>query len=147
MPDIIWQFEHSVECNSNKSFAWAFWTDVSNWERLEGKAVEWIKLHGPFAVGTSGATKAPGQEPYTWKITQLDPERSATIEMPLDDAVFCNVMMMESIGADRTQIAQRLSLTGIKAADFAEGMRTFETNAPQGLAKLAKAIESVYNTV
>ncbi|WP_299530804.1 hypothetical protein [Ulvibacterium sp.] len=147
MHDIIWQFEHSVECNSHKSFAWAFWTDVSNWERLEGKAVEWIKLHGPFAIGTSGATKTPGQHPYTWTITQLEPERSATIEMPLDGAVFCNIIMMESMGPNRTQITQRLSLAGENAPDFAKGMRTFETSAPQGLKKLAKAIESAYNTV
>ncbi|WP_425234718.1 hypothetical protein [Ulvibacterium sp.] len=147
MGDTAWKFEHSVECNSDKSFAWAFWANVSNWQRLEGKAVEWIKLKGPFAVGTSGATKTPGQEPYIWKITQLDPEHSATIEMPLDGAVFCNVMIMESIGPNHTRITQRLSLTGIKAVDFAEGMQTFETSAPQGLAKLAKAIESVYNTV
>lgn len=147
MGDTAWQFEHSVECNSDKSFAWAFWTDVFNWERLEGKAVKWIKLKGPFAVGTSGATKTPSQDPFNWKITQLDPERSATIEMPLDGAVFCNVMIMESIHPNRTQITQRLSLTGKKAADFTEGMQTFETSAPQGLAKLAKAIESAYDAV
>lgn len=147
MSNAAWQFEHSVECNSDKSFAWAFWTDVSNWQRLEGKAVEWIKLNGPFTIGTSGATKTPGQNPYHWKITQLDPESSATIEMHLDGAVFYNVMIMESIGPDRIQITQRLSLTGVKAADFAEGMRTFETSAPQGLAKLTKAIESAYNEI
>ncbi len=147
MDDTAWQFEHSVECNSDKSFAWAFWTDVSNWERLEGNAVEWIKLEGPFAVGTSGATKTPGQDSYNWKITQLDPEHSATIEMPLDGAAFCNVMIMESIDSNRIQITQRLSLNGKKSADFAEGMQAFETSAPQGLAKLVKAIESAYDTI
>ncbi|WP_262696923.1 hypothetical protein [Ulvibacterium marinum] len=40
-----------------------------------------------------------------------------------------------------------MSLIGVKAADFAEGMRTFEASAPQGLAKLAKAIESAYNEI
>ncbi len=94
MGDTAWKFEHSVE---------------------------WVKLLGPFVVGTLGAAKTPGREPYAWKITQLDPEHSGTIEMPLDGAVFCNVMIMESIGPNRTRITQRLSLTGIKAIDFAEG--------------------------
>ncbi len=140
----VWQFEHSVECHSNKSFAWSFWTDVSNWERLEGKAVEWIKLDGTFAVGSSGATKTPGQDPHYWEITQLDPECSATIEMPLEGAVFHNVIRMESLGPDRTRITQLLGLTGTKALDFTEGMQMFETSAPQGLANLAKAIGSAY---
>ncbi|MCB0628253.1 MAG: hypothetical protein R2824_30380 [Saprospiraceae bacterium] len=139
-----WQFEHSVVCNASRSFAWSFWTDVSNWERLEGATVEWIKIDGPFAAGTLGATKSPGQDPQYWKITQLDLERSATIEVTLDGAVFKNRMVLESITQEQTRIIQRMSLAGEKAAGFAEGMRMFETSAPQGLGKLAKAIESAY---
>lgn len=141
MSNPAWQFEHSTDCNANNSFVWSFWTDVSNWERLEGKAVEWIRLEGPFVEGTSGATKMPGQDPQHWNITQLEPERSATIEMPLDGAVFYNVMAFESISPNQTRITQRMSLTGPKAPDFAKGMHAFEISAPQGLAKLASAIE------
>ena len=144
MNAIKWHFEHSVECNANRSFAWSFWIDVSNWERLEGKAVEWIRLEGPFVVGTSGVTKMPGQDPQHWKITQIDPERSATVEMPLDGAVFCSTITLESVSPDRTKITQRMSLNGEKAAELAKGMQIFEEHAPQGLAKLAKAIESAY---
>jgi len=142
MEDMVWHFEHSVECHSDKSFAWAFWTDVSNWERLEGNAVEWIRLQGPFAVGTSGTTKTPGQDPYVWEITYLEPERCAMIQMPLEGAVFYNTMIMESIGPRQTRIIQRLGLGGTKARDFIQGIQTFETSAPEGLAKLARSIES-----
>ncbi|MCE7995645.1 MAG: hypothetical protein HEP71_26945 [Roseivirga sp.] len=144
MNENVWQFEHSVECSAHKSFVWSFWTDVSNWERIEGKAVEWIKLDGPFAVDTAGATKLPDQAPTQWRITQLESESSATIEMPLDGAVFYNVMMFESVTSGRTLIIQRLSLEGPKASSFTKGMQMFETSAPQGLVKLAKAIESDY---
>ena len=144
MNETAWQFEHSVECNANKAFVWSFWTDVSNWERIEGKAVEWIKLNGPFVIGTSGVTKTPGRDPQYWKIAQLDPEHSATIEMSLEGAVFYNEMILESVSPDRTLITQRWSLAGPKASDLAEGMQMFEISAPQGLAKLAKTIESAY---
>ncbi len=142
-----WKFEHAVTCNANRSFVWSFWTDVSNWERLEGKAVEWITLQGHFEVGTSGVTKAPGQDPQQWKIVQLDPKHSATIEMHLDGAVFSNVMFFESVSPECTLIKQRMGLTGAKAPDFAKGMRIFEINAPQGLAKLAEAIEAAYKVL
>jgi len=26
----MWKFEHSVECQVAKDFAWRFWTDVTN---------------------------------------------------------------------------------------------------------------------
>lgn len=141
MSEAAWQFEHAVECKVNRSFVWSFWTDISNWERIEGKAVEWIKLHGPFALGTFGETKMPGQEPQRWKIAQIDPGHSATIEMAVAGALFHNEMILESISPDQTRIVQRMSLTGEKAPALAEGMKVFETSAPQGLAKLAKAIE------
>ncbi|MFS4449007.1 hypothetical protein [Maribacter sp. 2307UL18-2] len=147
MDETTWQFEHSVECDADRSFAWSFWTDVSNWERLEGKAVEWIELKGAFAVGTKGITKTAGQNPHYWEITQLDPERSATIEIPLDGATFYNVMRMESIDSGRTRIIQCLGLSGIKAQDFGESMQMFENSAPQGLEKLAKTIESAYKEI
>jgi len=144
MSEAAWQFEHAVECKVNRSFVWSFWTDVSNWEHIEGKAVEWIKLHGPFVLGTFGETKMPGQDPQKWKITQINPGRSATIEMAVAGALFHNEMILESISLNQTRIVQRMSLTGTKAQDLAEGMRVFETSAPHGLAKLAKAIDEAY---
>lgn len=146
MEEVAWQFQHSVECKAAKSFAWSFWTDVSNWERIEGKAVEWIKLHGPFALGTVGETKMPGQEPQKWRIGQIDPGHSATIEMTVAGAQFYSEMILESISPDQTRIIQRMSLAGDKAQDLAEGMRVFETSAPQGLARLARAIEVASGT-
>ena len=147
MNEPAWQFEHSVECNVNRAFVWSYWTDISNWERLEGKAVEWIRLEGPFVEGASGATKTPGQDPQHWQITRVEPQHTATIELPLDGAIFYNVLLLESISTDQTRIIQRLSLGGEKAADYAKGMQMFEESAPQGLAKLAEAIEVAYRDV
>ena len=53
-------------------------------------------------------------------------------------------MIFEIIDSEQTKINQRLFLKGIKAANFVEGMKLFEKTAPQGLAKLAKAIEAEY---
>ena len=139
-----WQFEHSVECNSERSFAWSFWTDVSNWEKLEGKAVEWIKINGAFMTGTSGSTKMPGQDAYNWTITQLDPQHFAIIEIELVGAIFSNKMVFKSLNPDFTRIIQRFSLNGKKAENYVNGMQMLETSAPQGLKKLALAIESAY---
>ncbi|SHG97916.1 hypothetical protein [Flagellimonas flava] len=144
MNKTIWEFEHSIECNSERSFVWSFWTDVSNWERLEGKAVEWIKIEGAFVQGASGSTKTPGKDAHNWTITQLEPQCFAVIEIPLEGAVFINKMEFVPIDSGRTRITQHFSLYGAKAVDFVEGIQMLETSAPLGLKKLVQAIESVY---
>ncbi len=146
MSEAAWQFEHTVTCKADRTFAWNFWTDVTNWERIEGQAIEWIRLDGPFATGTSGTTKAPGQPPHHWQIAECKVGHSARIEMKLDGAVFDNIMSFQSTEADETLITQRMELSGPKATTFTEGMKIFETTAPQGLTKLAKSIEAAYKS-
>ena len=138
----VWDFEHSVECQASRAFAWSFWTDVSNWKRIEGDAVEWIRLDGAFQAGAQGMTKSPCQEPRPWTITDMESESSATIEMPVNEAMFVNRMTFECRSSNRTRITQRLSLRGEVPADTLSGMKTFEATAPEGLAKLAAVIES-----
>lgn len=138
----VWQFEHSVECAAGRRAAWQFWTNVSNWERLEGDAVEWIRLDGEFAEGSRGVTKSPGQDVREWTISELDLNSSGTIRMQLGGAVFTNRMTFDSISNGRTRITQQMSLSGEGSDVLAEGMRAFEASAPQGLAKLAAAIEA-----
>ena len=140
MSTTAWEFEHSVQCDADRAFVWAFWTDVSNWERIEGEAVESIGMDGPFAVGGQGWTKSPGQKSRSWRISQLDFERSATIEMPIAGCLFYNRMNFDSLPNDRTLITQHLLIEGELPQDMLAGIRTFEATAPQGLAKLASAI-------
>ncbi len=135
------QFKHTVTCNAHKSSAWAFWTEVANWEKIEGDTVEWIRLNGPFAVGTKGMTKTPGQEPQHWSIVALETEEFATIEIELPGATLHNTMRFKSLTGDMTLITQSMRLSGPNALDFSEGMDMLKKSAPAGLAKLAKTIE------
>jgi hypothetical protein len=99
---------------------------------LRATAAESIHLDGAFAVGTHGTTKALGQAPRQWTISELDPYRSGTIEMVLDGAVFSNSMKFDSISNERSRITQRMALDGEGAHMLFEGIRAFEATAPQG---------------
>lgn len=138
----VWDFKHSVECEASRDFAWSFWTDVSNWERIEGQAVEWIRLEGPFRAGARGETKSPGQEPRHWTIVDVQAGFSATIAMKVHGATFLNQMNFESLLDNRTRITQRLSLHGEVPPEMLSLMQTFEATAPEGLAKMAAMIAS-----
>ena len=75
----------------------------------------------------------------------MSPADSATIEIALDGAFFDNVMNIDATGPNQTRITQTLRLRGPNAASFQAGMNMFESSAPQGLAKLASAIEEALN--
>jgi hypothetical protein len=134
-----WEFQYSVETAADPEFAWAFWTNVSNWRELE-PAVE-FELHGRFAAGTRGCTRMPGQEPRQWLIRAVDIGRSWTQEMSLPGASFMVTMQFEEVGNGRTRITQRLWLEGDGAELFLDGVRLFETTTPEGLRRIAATIE------
>ncbi len=144
MTQVVWEFKHSVTCHINKSLVWSFWTDVTNWQQIEGEAVEWIRLEGPFSKGTPGATKVVGQDPQHWRIQDVDEEKSATIAIPVADATLLNKMTFKENRNGDTLITQHFTLTGSTSPEVKEGIRMFESTAPQGLAKLARTIESTH---
>jgi len=64
---LLTEFEHSIECQVGRDFAWKFWTNVDNWAAVD-PAVEWAKLEGPFIAGTKGRTKPRGADPNEWEV-------------------------------------------------------------------------------
>jgi hypothetical protein len=126
----IWEFQYSIETEADREFAWLFWTNVSNWRELE-PGVE-FELDGPFAAGTRGRTRMPGQEPWHWLIRAVDPGRSWTQQMLLPGASFMVTMQFEEVVKGRTRMTQRLWLEGERAEAFLDGVRLFETTTPEG---------------
>src|SRR4051794_41953019 len=82
MDDVAYQVEHSVDAAVSPAFAWDWRTDVGNWDDPPAQ----FQLDGPFATGSWGTTRLPGQEPLRWQIRDVRPGRSFTIEMQLDRA-------------------------------------------------------------
>jgi len=134
-----WEFQCSVETDAHPEFAWLFWTNVSNWRELE-PGVE-FELDGPFAAGTRGRTRMPGENPRHWLIRAVDPGRSWTQEMSLPGASFMVSMRFEEVGKGRTRITQRLWMEGGCSDALLDGVRLFETTTPDGLKRIAAIIE------
>ncbi|PHN04113.1 SRPBCC family protein [Flavilitoribacter nigricans] len=142
MENTVWEFQHAVTCQASCAQIWSFLTDVTNWERLEGTTVNWIRIYGPFDTGTNGETKMPGKMPQRWVIGPVEEERLMVIEVPLEGAVFYNRTELESLEEGKTRILRTMSLAGPNAAGMTDGMQAFEQNAPLGLAKMAREIEA-----
>ena len=136
----VWEFQCSIETAAEPQFAWQFWTNIDHWRALE-PGVE-FELDGPFAPGAIGRTIVPGQEPRNWSIRRVDPGRSWTQEIALPRASLMVSMQFEELPERRTRITQRLWLEGEGAEAFLDGVRMFETTTPDGLKRIARAIEA-----
>jgi hypothetical protein len=131
-----WEFQHTVDCNTTRRFAWSYWTNIANWNDPPAS----FDLDGPFDVGSRLTTTLPDQ---TWHsvIRDLKAGREATIEMQLSDAILSFHWTFEELSQGRTRITQRLVLSGANANSFVAGASKLEQTAPEGMKKLAAAIE------
>ena len=135
MNERVWTFEHSVECAASRNFAWAYWTNIANWNDPPAK----FELDGPFAVGSQLTTTLPDQTLYCL-IRYLEPGCAATIEMQLPDGVVSFHWTFEDLLETRSRITQRLVLSTASSSLVAQA-RVLEQTVPQGMSKLIASIE------
>jgi len=123
MGEPAWEFQHSIECNAPRRFAWGYWTNVVNWNDPPAK----FHLDGPFEAGSRLTTTFPDQ---TWHsiIRDVDPGREAIIEMQLPDAVLSFHWRFEDLSEERIRITQRVALRGANARSFVAQVSVFQQN-------------------
>jgi hypothetical protein len=141
MTDIAWEMTQRVRTVASLAFAWNYWTTVSNWD--DPPAV--FELHGPFQAGSLGITRIPGQAPIEWRIQEVDPPNTATIAMPLTEAVLLFEWRFDGLPDRRTQISQSIRLVGDGAnAYVAQVSSVFAATLPGGMNKIARAITNAH---
>jgi hypothetical protein len=134
---IAWEIEHSVETDASQTVAWSFWTNVANWSDPPAE----FELDGPFAFGSCGTTRMPGQPPMHWIIREVQARHTATIEGQIDGAIFSCQWRFEAIADGRTRLTQRLELRGENAAALVtEVDAAFRPNIAAGMQKIAAAM-------
>jgi hypothetical protein len=143
MSKIGWEMSHSVETNASPVFAWDFWTNIANWADPPAK----FELDGPFADGSRGTTRLPGQEPLHWFIREVSPYNAATIEMQLKGAALLFDWRFVKLADGRTKLTQRVALTGVNADVYLSQVKsTFPARLPEGMNKLAAAMANAYSS-
>jgi hypothetical protein len=137
MTNIACQLEHSVEAAVTPSFAWNWRTDIKNWDDPPAQ----FQLDGPFAKGSWGTTRLPGQEPMRWQIRDVRPGTSFIIDMPLDRAVLSFEWVFDTISNRRTRITQRIVLSGDNASAYADQVRVgFGSTLSDGMKRIVDAL-------
>ncbi len=137
MLPVPWEMTHSVETNASLAFAWDYWTNIANWDDPPAE----FELDGPFAAGSRGVTRLPGQGPLHWVIREVTPLNATTIEMSLDGAALSFEWRFVGLADGRTRLTQRIVLKGEKADMYLSQVKAaFAVNLPDGMKKLATAM-------
>jgi hypothetical protein len=137
MATVPWEITHSVETDASPAFAWHYWTNIANWDDPPAE----FELDGPFAAGSRGRTRLPGQEPLPWLIREVTPPNAATIEMSLDGATLSFEWRFVGLADGRTRLTQRIVLNGQKADLYLSQVKAaFAANLPDGMKRIATAM-------
>jgi hypothetical protein len=143
MSGVAWETEHSVETTAASAFAWAYMSDVRNRDDPPAQ----FTLDGPFVSGGQGTTQMPGQLARHWKLREVTPMESYTIEFPLDSATMSFEWRFIGLPDGRTRLTQHISLEGENASAFvADVQQAFALSLEQEMKKIAMAIDKAYAT-
>jgi uncharacterized protein YndB with AHSA1/START domain len=135
---MIWEAKHSVIADVDRTTVWAWHSNVDNWVRLEGNAVESITVDGPFQAGTHITTKMPGQEPYSSTLIVVEPPRHTVIEMKLSEAVLRFEWTFEELAEKQTRLTQHVMLEGPNAEAYVPLMEQhIAPNMGKGMERIA----------
>ena len=109
---------------------------MSNWDDPPNEFV----LEGPFAAGSVGTTRMPGQAPVQWRIRDVVPGACATIEIELDRATVAFRWRFEAMSDRRTKLVQRITLEGKNAAAYVGHLDAAFGTLPEGMMRIAAAM-------
>ena len=138
MSDAAWEIAHSVETTASPVFAWAHLTNVANWDDPPAE----FELDGPFAVGSCGTTRMPGQEPRHWRLREVNPMKSYVLEAPLERAVMSFEWRFDGLADGGTRLTQHIVLKGENAAAYvAQFQAAFASSLAAGMTRIAEALE------
>jgi polyketide cyclase/dehydrase/lipid transport protein len=141
MNNVAWQTEHSVEAIASPPFAWAYMTDVANWDDPPAQ----FRLEEPFATGGRGTTEMPGQPARHWHLRDVKPIESYTIEFPLAGAMLSFAWRFSEIPEHRTRLTQRVTLEGENASEYlADIQQAFRSSLAPGMNKIVAAMNQAY---
>ena len=118
-------------------------SNVANWDDPPARFV----LEGSFTDGSYGTTQMPGQSPQPWKLRDVVPRQSYTVEFPLDGAVIYFKWYFAAISDERTGLTQRIILEGANAATYLSVVQqSFALSLKAGMERIAASIGAAYKS-
>jgi hypothetical protein len=111
----MWAHEHTAETATGPEAIWRVLRDLDQWPTWD-TSMEWVRLQGPFQVGSPVTMKPLGQDPITSVIVEASDNRRYADQTDLGDVTLRFSHTLEPLAGGGTRVSHRLQITG-PAAD------------------------------
>jgi hypothetical protein len=132
----MWTYEHSIETDASPASIWPLYRDVPTWPRWD-QGLEWVTLSGPFAAGSTGNLKVPGQDPLPFTLLQVRLLEGFSDETYIPGLAIRFDHCLEPTATGKTRITHRVIITGAAAEELGPQL------GPQITADVPEAMESL----
>ena len=132
----MWTYEHSIETDASPESIWPLYSDVPAWPRWD-QGLEWVTLSGPFAAGSTGSLKVPGQDPLPFKVLDVRPREGFSDETYIPGLAIRFDHSLEVTATGKTRITHRVIITGAAAEKLGPQL------GPQITSDVPEAMESL----
>ena len=132
----MWTYKHSIESDASPESIWPLYSDVPAWPRWD-QGLEWVTLSGPFAAGSTGSLKVPGQDPLPFKVLDVRPREGFSDETYIPGLAIRFDHSLEVTATGKTRITHRVIITGADADEMGPQL------GPQITADVPEAMESL----
>lgn len=113
----MWTHEHSTEINASPARIWALLSDVPGWKHWNA-GIEDIRMHGPFAAGTTFTMKPPGEDAFTSTLIEVVAQEVFTDETIIDGTRVVVIHRILPLAPDRAKVSYSTQITGPAAEAF-----------------------------
>ncbi len=111
----MWTHEQTGETGASPEAVWRVLRNLDEWATWD-TSMEWVRLQGPFGIGSHVVMKPHGQDPITSTIVQAEDNRLYADETVLGDVTLRFSHTLEPTRTGGTRVIHRLEISG-PAAD------------------------------
>ena len=112
----MWTHEYEATTPASPHNVWQVLSDFDEWSSWD-TSMEWVRLDGPFEVGSPVVMKPIGQDPITSSIVDIVPDQRYAVETVFGGVTlrFSHTLHPDTAG---TRVVHRLEITGAAADEI-----------------------------
>lgn len=114
-----WKFTELVETDATPEQIWSLWENVDTWP-LWDKEVSWVKLNGPFLLGTQGQMKPVDGPKVNFMLIEVEKNTKFTdrAKLPLTTMDFSHIYHISNSTGRKASIQHSVEMKGFFAPIF-----------------------------
>ena len=110
----MWEHVHVGETTASREAVWRVLRAIDDWAAWD-TSMEWVRLDGPFGVGSTVVMKPTGQDPITSVIVEVTENEAYADETQFGGVTLRFSHTLEALDNGGTRVIHRLAITGPEA--------------------------------